>query len=43
MISMLLSEAAKTLGSSLTGEDVVFSGDAVLIAELSRKEICLLH
>ena len=26
MISMLLSEAAKTLGSSLTGEDVVFSG-----------------
>ena len=26
MISMLLSEAAKTLGSTLTGEDVVFSG-----------------
>ena len=26
MISMLLSEAAKTLGSSLTGEDVVFLG-----------------
>ena len=26
MISMLLSEAAKTLGSTLTGEDVVVSG-----------------
>ena len=26
MISMLLSEAAKTVGSTLSGEDVVFSG-----------------
>ena len=26
MISMLLSEAAKTVGSSLDGEDVVFCG-----------------